>query len=146
VQTSTPVGHALDIADDTFVVASPGAVADLVHDPACWRRWWPDLVPTVTRDRGLAGLKWSVRGAALGIMEIWLEPWADGVVVHWFLCAEPARVRRRPERERAERVLRWKREVFALKDLLEAGREPGSPRAGLGAGAVKERAEPAEPI
>jgi hypothetical protein len=122
--------HALDIADDTFVVASPAAVADLVRDPASWHAWWPDLVPTITRDRGLAGVQWSVRGAVLGSMEIWLEAWGDGVVVHWYVRAEPACVVPRPDRERAQRVLRWKRQVYALKDRLEAGREPGSPRAG----------------
>jgi hypothetical protein len=139
--------YALDIADDTFVVASPAAVAELVRDPASWQVWWPDLAPTITRDRGLAGLQWSVRGAVQGSMEIWLEPWGDGVVVHWYLRAEPARVVRRPERERAERVLRWKKQVHALKDRLEAGREPGSPRVGNhtgGVAVVKDRAEPAE--
>ena len=70
-------------------------------------------------------------------MEIWLEPWGDGVVVHWYLRAEPARVARRPERERAQRVRRWKEQVHALKDRLEAGREPGSPRLGTGRGDVR---------
>jgi hypothetical protein len=146
VDSSPAVRHALDIADDTFVVATPAAVAALVRDPACWSTWWPDLVPTVTRDRGLAGVQWLVRGTVLGSMEVWLEPWGDGVVVHWYLRASSARFVRRPERERAKRVLSWKRHVCALKDQLESGREPGSPRAGIGAGAVKEQAEPAESI
>jgi len=135
---------ALDIADDTFVVASPAAVAEVVRDPASWPAWWPDLAPTVTRDRGLAGLHWSVRGAVQGSMEIWLEPWGDGVVLHWYLRAAPARVVRRLERERAARVLRWKEQVHSLKDRLEAGREPGSLRVGTDAAWFKDRAEPAE--
>jgi len=96
---------ALDIADDTFVVAALTTVAEVVRDPASWRAWWPDLEPTVTADRGLKGVRWSVSGAAVGSMEIWLEPWGDGVVIHWYLRAEPGRVARRPDRERARRML-----------------------------------------
>jgi hypothetical protein len=144
VEPTWAAHQALDIADDTFVAAAPAALADVVRDPASWRTWWPDLVLTVTADRGLKGVRWSVRGAVVGSMEIWLEPWGDGVVVHWYLRAAPGRSVRRPERERAERVLRWKTQVYALKDRLEAGREPGSPRAGIGVGGVKDRSEPAE--
>jgi hypothetical protein len=144
VEPAAAARYALDIADDTFVVASREAVAELVGDRASWQAWWPDFQLTVTADRGLKGMRWSVGGAVLGGMEIWLEPWGDGVVVHWYLRAEPARVVRRPERERAQRVLRWKERVHALKDQLEGGREPGSPRVGSDVGAVKDRAEPAE--
>jgi hypothetical protein len=141
--TQQPDPRALDIADDTFLVAPPADVADLVRDPASWSVWWSDLQPTVTRDRGLVGMEWSVTGAVLGSMEIWLEPWGDGVILHWYLRADPARTVRHPERERAARVLRWKDQVYALKDQLEAGREPGSPRGGA-APTVKEGAERAE--
>jgi len=92
---------ALDIADDTFVVAATAAVAEVVRDPASWRAWWPDLELTVTEDRGLKGMRWSVAGAVLGSAEIWLEPCGDGVVVHWYLRADLARVTRRSDRERA---------------------------------------------
>jgi hypothetical protein len=125
----------MDIADDTFVVAAPVAVAAVVADPASWLTWWPDLALTVTRDRGIKGLQWSVRGAAVGSMEVWLEPWGDGVIVHWYVRAALVPGVRRPAHERAERVLRWKREIHRLKDRLEAGREPGSPRACDGASA-----------
>ncbi len=124
--------YARDIADDTFVVAEPTSVAAVVADPASWRRWWPDLRLTVTRDRGAQGIQWAVRGALAGSMEIWLEPWGDGVVLHWYLrphaADDPAWSRRRVERERERRVVAWKREVHALKDRLEAGRAAGEPR------------------
>jgi hypothetical protein len=142
---STPaVRDAVDVADDTFVVCSPAEIAEQVHDPTCWQAWWPDLQPTVTADRGLKGIRWSVRGAVLGSMEIWLEPWGDGVIVHWYLRARPARVVRHPERERAKRVVRWKEQVHALKDRLEAGREPGSPRLVRGPAGVKDHDDSAE--
>jgi hypothetical protein len=138
---------ALDIADDTFVVAAIASVAEVVRDPASWRAWWPDLDLTVTEDRGPKGVRWSVAGAVLGSMEVWLEPCGDGVVLHWYLRADPARVTRRSDRERTRRVLRWKEQVHALKDRLEDGREPGSPRVpdrAESATGVKEGAEPAE--
>jgi hypothetical protein len=146
---------ALDIADDTFVVSALETVVALVRDPASWRVWWPDLALTVTEDRGLKGVRWSTAGAVLGSMELWLEPWGDGVIVHWYLRGDPARVANRPGRERDRLVLGWKEHVHRLKDRLEAGREPGSSRvvaiagadgdldAGVDAG-VKEGAEPAE--
>jgi hypothetical protein len=133
------------MADDTFVVASRATVAELVRDPARWPGWWPDLQLTVTEDRRLKGMRWSVNGAARGSMEIWLEPWGDGVIVHWYLRAVPTQVVRRPERARAKRVLRWKEQVHRLKDQLEGAREPGSARGGTDVG-VKERGEPAESL
>ena len=135
--------HALDIADDTFVVASRATVAEVVGDPARWSAWWPDLQLTVTADRGLKGVRWSVSGVAVGSMEIWLEPWGDGVILHWYLRATLTRATRRPERERVRRVVRWKQQVHLLKDELEGAREPGSKRCGSDVG-VKEHGEPAE--
>lgn len=114
---------AVDLVDDTFVVASPEAVARAVADPRRWRQWWPDLHLTVTRDRGAKGQQWAVQGALLGSAEIWLEPWGDGVLVHHYLRADPPDVR--PERwlrrERRRRALSWKRSVHSLKDELESG-------------------------
>jgi hypothetical protein len=145
----------LDIADDTFVVSAPETVVAVVRDPASWRVWWPDLALTVTEDRGPKGVRWSTAGAVLGSMEIWLEPWGDGVIVHWYLRGDPARAANRPGRERDRLVRGWKEQVHRLKDRLEAGREPGStcpvaiarPDADVNAevdAGVKEGAEPAE--
>ena len=111
----------LDIADDTFLVAAVAAVADVVRDPASWRAWWPDLALTVTQDRGVAGMRWTVDGSVVGSMEIWLEPVGAGTVLHWFLRADPSAARspRRLARARERRVRGWKAQVFALKDRLE---------------------------
>jgi hypothetical protein len=140
VESDATDGYSLDIADDTFVVAPRAVIAELVRDRACWPVWWPDLQLTVTADRGLKGVRWAVRGACVGSMEVWLEPWGDGVVVHWYLRAVPARAVRRLDRERARRVLQWKERVLALKDRLEGGREPGSPGSGSDIGGVKDPA------
>lgn len=119
----------VEIADDTFVVAAPTDVAAVVADPVRWRQWWPDLELTVTRDRGPAGLVWAVRGPLEGEMEVWLEPVADGVVLHYLVRADiQDRAKRHADRLREQRTRAWKRHAHRLKDELEAGREPGRPR------------------
>jgi len=117
----------VNIADDTFIVAAPSVVAATVADEASWRRWWPDLELAVTRDRGEQGLEWSVRGPLSGSMEIWLEPVADGVVLHYLLRADEGG-HSRPDRWRHQRTRDWKRQVHLLKDQLEGGREAGRAR------------------
>jgi hypothetical protein len=130
----------VDLVDETFVVASPAAVSAVVHDPARWRQWWPDLDLTVFMDRGDAGIRWSVGGALRGSTELWLEPVLDGVVVHYYLRADDGagadrgdasslRARRAGDRLRDLRARAWKTCVNAVKDELEAGRAAGLPRA-----------------
>ena len=125
----------VDLVDETFVVAEPAQVAAVVHDPARWRGWWPDLELTVFMDRGLAGIRWSVSGALHGSTELWLEPVLDGVVVHYYLRADSAgsagseHPGRAADRLRDRRARAWKRSVNALKDELERGRPPGTGRA-----------------
>ena len=84
--------NSIQVADETFVCADPADVGRAVADPASWRRWWPDLRLAVVEDRGPAGQRWTVTGALTGTMEIWLEPSFDGVILHYFLHAEPAAV------------------------------------------------------
>ena len=95
-----PAPPLVDIADDTYLRVPPPVLARLVADSGWWIRWWPDLVPHVTRDRGVKGQQWTVTGALRGSMEVWLEPVAPGTVVHWYLRADPtrARVARSPRR------------------------------------------------
>ena len=82
--------NSIQIADETFVAADPAKVGRAVGDRASWRRWWPDLLLTVVEDREDKGHRWTVAGALTGTMEIWLEPVLDGVVLHYFLHAEPS--------------------------------------------------------
>jgi hypothetical protein len=81
--------NSIQIADETFVAADGARVGSAVADRSSWRRWWPDLRLQVVEDRGEKGIRWSVTGALTGTMEIWLEPSLDGVVLHYFLHAEP---------------------------------------------------------
>jgi len=115
----------LDLVDETFVVAAPARVAAAVRDPARWPRWWPDLTLGVFQDRGEQGIRWNVRGALVGSMEIWLEPYADGVVVHHYVRCDPAgggpvSARQRRRRQRHAKAVFW-----ALKDELEGDRAVG---------------------
>ncbi len=136
---------ALDLVDETFVVVDRARLAAVVADPARWRAWWPDLRLEVFMDRGLDGIRWSATGAWVGSVEIWLEPVLDGVLLHHYLrldrpgpdgaplpAATDPRGRRRDARARARRAREWKRTAWALKDELEAEREPGTPRAAAG--------------
>lgn len=139
----------VDLIDETFIVAAPDAVAGRLHDPRLWARWWPELDLTVFQDRAAAGLRWTVTGALVGTSEVWLEPWRDGVLVHYYLRADPTArgsdtapltgrpgwVRRRTRRARQRHAMRLKRSLFELKDEMEAGREVGLPRRGGEAGA-----------
>lgn len=131
----------IDLVDESFLVADPVEVSGRIHDPALWRAWWPDLELTVFMDRGTAGLRWTVTGALVGSCEIWLEPSGDGVILHYFLRADPTqpgsateplggwvRRMRRSSRRAARRQAAFKQHVWAFKDELERDRAPGMPR------------------
>lgn len=119
----------MDIVDETFLVVPPKMVASAFADPATWRRYWPDLTLSVYADRGDEGLRWTVGGALVGTMEVWLEPMLDGTLLHYFLRAElPSGVEQRAaDRERRRRQLAAKRIALRLKTILEDGRAPGCP-------------------
>ncbi|WP_174185575.1 polyketide cyclase / dehydrase and lipid transport [Nocardia barduliensis] len=117
----------IQVADQTFVAAPGAAVADLLAAPNQWRRWWPDLVLEVREERGEKGIRWSVAGALSGTMEVWLEPSLDGVILHYFLHAEPQPalpVGKLAAANRARRVA-GRNMAFELKSRLEADRPAG---------------------
>jgi len=140
-------GPPVDLVDETFVVADRTLLARQISDPALWLEWWPDLRLSVVTDRGVDGIRWSVSGALSGTAEIWLEPWRDGVIVHWFLRAGlpprgsrdtglPPRgsrdtgllTERECARLRHRYATAFKLRIHALKDDLERGRPAGLPR------------------
>jgi hypothetical protein len=123
--------NSIQIADETFVAADPVEVGRAVADPASWRRWWPDLRLTVVEDRGAMGHRWTVAGALTGTMEIWLESVLDGVVLHYFVHAEPSGVaawqlaKMNLAKMNHRRRVAGKNMAFEVKRTLEATRRVG---------------------
>jgi hypothetical protein len=121
----------IQVADETFVAAAPDAVGRAVGDRADWRRWFPDLLLEVVEDRADKGVRWTVTGPLTGTMEIWLEPILDGVLLHYFLHAEPsgAAAADLAKMDLAgithRRRVAGKRMAFEVKNRLEAGRSVG---------------------
>ena len=107
----------VDVVDDTYIRASPEAVRRWLDDDTWCDRVWPHLVRTVQRDRGAKGVRWTVAGQVVGDMEVWIEPWWDGVVVHHYLRG--TRGPRAPRDVATRHTRRWKRAVHRLKDSLE---------------------------
>lgn len=107
----------VDIVDETFIRAAPEVVRETLDDGSWVARVWPHLRPTVTRDRGPKGVRWAVTGQVVGEMEVWLEPFRDGVVVHHYVRGH--RGPRAPRDVATRHTLRWKRAVHSLKDRLE---------------------------
>ncbi|OBF37337.1 polyketide cyclase / dehydrase and lipid transport [Mycobacterium sp. ACS1612] len=126
--------NSVQIADETFIAADPVEVGRAVGDPASWRRWWPDLLLTVVEDRADKGHRWTVAGALTGTMEIWLEPVLDGVVLHYFLHAEPSGVaawqlaKMNLAKMNHRRRVAGKNMAFEVKRILEATRPVGVSR------------------
>jgi hypothetical protein len=126
--------NSIQIADETFVAADPVEVGRAVGDAANWRRWWPDLLLTVVEDRGPVGHRWTVAGALTGTMEVWLEPVLDGVVLHYFVHAEPSGVaawqlaKMNLAKLNHQRRVAGKDMAFELKRTLEATRPVGVSR------------------
>ena len=126
--------NSIQIADETFVAADPFEVGRAIGDPASWRRWWPDLLLTVVEDRQDKGHRWTVAGALTGTMEIWLEPVLDGVVLHYFLHAEPSGAaawqlaKMNLAKMNHRRRVAGKNMAFEVKRTLEATRPVGVSR------------------
>lgn len=107
----------VDVVDDTYIRAAPERVRTRLDDAAWCDRVWPHLTRTLQRDRGPKGVRWTVTGQVVGEMEVWIEPWWDGAVVHHYLRGTTGP--RAPRDVATRHTLRWKVAVHALKDSLE---------------------------
>jgi hypothetical protein len=126
--------NSIQIADETFIAADGALVGAAIADQSQWRRWWPDLHLQVVEDRAEKGIRWTVTGAVTGTMEVWLEPMVDGldgVVLHYFLHAEPTGI---PASQLAKlnlakmthrRRVAGKNMAFEVKATLERSRPVG---------------------
>jgi hypothetical protein len=107
----------VDIVDETFIRVPPEVVRPALDDEAWTTKVWPHVSRVVMRDRGVKGVRWNVTGQVVGEMEVWLEPFRDGVVVHHYVRG--TRGARAPRDVATRHTLRWKRAVHGLKDRLE---------------------------
>jgi hypothetical protein len=125
------VVNSIQIADETFIAADGARVGAAVADEACWGRWWPDLRLQVVENRADKGIRWALTGALTGTMEIWLEPSLDGVVLHYFLHAEPTGVsawqlaKLNLAKMTHRRRVAGKKMAFEVKATLERSRPVG---------------------
>ena len=123
----------IDVVDESFIRVRREEVASVVAQR--WQQWWSTVTLQVYMDRGVEGMRWTVTGEMVGSAEIWLEEHPPGVIVHYYLRAEPTvpgtmataraaattrRARAQVESMQRRHVLSWKRIVWALKDELEA--------------------------
>jgi hypothetical protein len=118
-ETAAVRTRSVDVVDDTFVDAAPERIRAVLADDDWCDRVWPHLTRVVVRDRGVKGIRWTVSGQVVGEMEVWIEPFWEGAVVHHYVRGQrgpgaPRDVARR-------HTLRWKRAVHAVKDSLEEG-------------------------
>lgn len=121
----------IQIADQTYVAADGALVGAAISDRSQWHRWWPDLRLEVTEDRAEKGMRWAVTGPLTGTMEVWLEPSLDGVVLHYFLHAEPTGVAGQDvaklnlAKMTHRRRVAGKKMAFEVKTTLEEARPVG---------------------
>jgi len=133
----------IHVADQTWFAVPARVLAAVFAQAQSWPQMWPDLQLEVLTDRGDKGMRWTVTGALVGNMEVWLEAvdtdgdatGESGTVLHYFLRADvpgpdglPRPVPpRRAAAETARRHRDAKRFALTLKRHLEGGRAPGEP-------------------
>jgi hypothetical protein len=128
----------VDLIEETFLAVAPELVSAAIREPEFVAALWPDLNLTVFMDRGPDGVRWAATGALVGSVEVWLEPFADGVMAHTFVRADLSRKGsatepvadlhwRKAVAEHQRRARRAKTVWWSVKDRLEAGRAPGEP-------------------
>ena len=108
------------VVDETFIRAAPALIRAQFADARWLAQVWPHLELAVVRDRGVKGIRWAVTGQVDGELEVWIEPFRDGAIVHQYVRG--TRGARAPRNVGTRHTLRWKRAVHGLKDRLEAGR------------------------
>lgn len=117
----------VDIVAESFLDASPAVAADRLRQERLLREWFPELTLTVFMDRAEKGTRWSMSGALNGSMEVWLEQWGSGAIVHWYVRGEHSepppgpRARRRQLGLADELRVRIARRMHAFKDQIETG-------------------------
>lgn len=134
---------ALDVVDETFVLAPAAELRDIFCDEESWKARGMDV--QCYEDRGVDGKRWTLSGSLTGTAEVWLEPSHGGAIVHVYLRADP-----RSRRSKAALARRYalpvKRWILDVKSGYDIARPAGVAPAGHGK--ISPHAEPwkAEPM
>lgn len=120
---------ALDVIDETFVLAPVAELRDIFCDERAWKSFGMDLHPY--DDRGVSGKRWTLSGQLTGTAEVWLEPSHGGVIVHVYLQAD-SRSRRSESRMRRLYAIPVKRWILEVKSGYDIERPAGVAPAGHG--------------
>lgn len=120
---------ALDVIDETFLLAPVAELRDIFCDERAWKDLGMDLL--CYDDRGVIGKRWTLSGKLTGTAEVWLEPSHGGVIVHVYLQADP-RSRRSAARLRRLYAIPIKRWILEVKSGYDVVRPAGVAPAGHG--------------
>lgn len=108
----------IDLIDESWVAVPPAALVGRLSADELWQAWFPGLRRVVFMDRAERGVRWSVTGELEGSVEVWLEAFRDGTIVHWYVRADaPAGGDVERLRERYVRVIN--EGMFLVKDEAE---------------------------
>lgn len=120
---------ALDVIDETFVLAPVAELSDIFCDEQAWKALGMDL--HCYEDRGVRGKRWTLSGHLRGTAEVWLEPSHGGVIVHVYIQAE-SESRRSASRLRRRYAIEVKRWILEVKSGYDIVRPAGVTPAGHG--------------
>jgi hypothetical protein len=107
----------IDLGDESWVAAPPARLLPRLRADELWRSWFPGVERDVFMDRGEKGVRWSVTGALVGSVEVWLEAFRAGTIVHWYVRADVPSGPAEPLRARCERAVN--EGMFLVKDQVE---------------------------
>ncbi|MGZ5415426.1 MAG: hypothetical protein ACXWDC_10075 [Aeromicrobium sp.] len=132
---------ALDVVDQTFILAPATELRDIFCDEQAWKALGMNL--RCYEDRGIDGKRWTLSESLTGTAEVWLEPSHDGVIVHVYIQADPRSRRSRASLKRryAVPVKRW---ILDVKAGYEIDRPAGVAPAVHGK--ISEQGEPGKAV
>jgi len=114
----------IDLIDESWVAVPPAQLVGVLTADGLWQSWFPRLGRVVFMDRAERGVRWSVTGEAEGSVEVWLEAFGDGTVVHWYVRVD-APPGSNVDRLRERYVQAVNAGMFVVKDDAEGrGRAP----------------------
>jgi hypothetical protein len=123
-----PALSEIDLIDESWVAVPPADLVGPLTADGLWQAWFPRLSRVVFMDRAEKGVRWSVTGELVGSVEVWLEAFRQGTIVHWYVRADAPGGRADRLRERYVRAIN--EGMFMVKDEAERASSRGGPGGG----------------